>query len=287
MISLDAAGLHGSLIDGQPGLGLPITDRGLSYGDGLFETLLVREGRPRQWERHRRRLERGARRLAITVPPAELLASEASALTDGVARGVLKILITRGDGGRGYRPAPASTPRRILALHPPPSYPAEWYRDGVTIRHCETTATLNPTLAGIKHLNRLDSVLARAEWDDPDIAEGLMSAPDGAIIGGTMTNLFLWDGRRLSTPSLERGGVAGTVRGLALEMAAAQGIPCTEAPVRAADLERVQGLFLTNSVAGVWPVRRLEDRPFEIDRLPLDFIARLNQAACGAEGPWR
>jgi len=284
--TLSNSRLNRSLVDGEPDLGLPITDRGLNYGDGLFETLLVRGGRPCQWPRHRRRLELGGRRLGLVLPPAELLAEEASLLTRGIADGVLKILITRGDGGRGYRPMPGAAPRRVLTLHPVPDYPAGWYREGVALRRCATPATHNPALAGIKHLNRLDSVLARAEWDDPAIAEGLMSGPDGALIGGTMTNLFLWDGSRLSTPAVDCCGIAGTVRELALEIASDLGISCAQERVSPTDLARARGLFLTNSVAGVWPVRQLEDHRYDVAQLPLDFIAGLHRAACTPEGTW-
>ncbi len=286
MTTLSDTALNRILIDGDPGVGLPITDRGLNYGDGLFETLLVRDGRPCQWPRHRRRLELGGCRLGIALPPIELLPDEVGVLIRGISEGVLKILVTRGDGGRGYAPAPGAVARRVLTLHPVPAYPADWYRNGIAIRRCDTPATENSALAGIKHLNRLDSVLARAEWSDPGIAEGLMAGPDGAIIGGTMTNLFLWDDSGLSTPAVDRCGIAGTVRELAIEMARRHGIPCVEGRVSPDDLGRARGLFLTNSVAGVWPVRRLDGRQYDLARLPRGFIEGLQRAAHTPEATW-
>ena len=284
MTGLSDNGHIRSLVDGDPQLGLPLTDRGLNYGDGLFDTLLVREGRLCQWPRHWRRLQLGGRRLGITLPPAERLIDEIGTLTGEISEAVLKILVTRGDGGRGYRPASEAVSRRVLTLHPVPIYPADWYQRGVAVRWCGTPATQNPALAGIKHLNRLDNVLARAEWEDPEIAEGLMAGPDGTIIGGTMTNLFLWDGEGLATPAVDCCGVAGTVRELTIEMAKAVGIPCVEARVSRGDLDRARGLFLTNSLVGVWPVRFLEGRRYDFARLPLDFIAGLRWAACTPEG---
>jgi 4-amino-4-deoxychorismate lyase len=268
-----------SLIDGVHGETIPAWDRGLSYGDGLFETVLVREGRPCQWSRHRTRLILGCRRLGIPAPTTEILESEVRLLTAGLERAVLKVLVTRGIGGRGYRSLPAAEPRRILHVYPAPEYPSAWPEHGVAVRYCQTPASYNPALAGLKHLNRLDSVLARAEWDDPEIADGLMSGMDGEVVGGTMTNLFIWDGRTLLTPAVDRCGIAGTVRALTLELARARAIPCVVADIKPAVLAGAEGLFLTNSLVGVWPVRRLGERELEPERLPLDLIAAVIREA--------
>lgn len=274
-----------SLIDGAPGETIPAWDRGLSYGDGLFETLLVRHGCPCQWPRHRTRLILGCRRLGIPAPTADTLESEVRLLSVGREDAVLKVLVTRGIGGRGYRSLPAAEPRRILHVYPAPEYPSSWREQGVVVRHCQTPASYNPALAGLKHLNRLDSVLARAEWDDPEVADGLMSGMDGEVVGGTMTNLFLWDGSTLLTPAVDRCGIAGTVRALALELARARGIPCVVADITLELLARAQGLFLTNSVVGAWPVRRLGERELDPERLPLDLIAAVTREAQSPGGP--
>jgi 4-amino-4-deoxychorismate lyase len=134
-------------------------------------------------------------------------------------------------------------------------------------------------LAGIKHLNRLDSVLARAEWDDPATAEGLMLTEGGEVVGGTMTNLFLWDGESLKTPRLDRAGIAGTVRALTLELAPAFGLPCTEQALTAGDLARARGLFLTNALIGVWPVGQLADTHYDLSRLPQGLIDCVSRVA--------
>ena len=265
------------LIDGAPNEALPVTDRGLSYGDGLFETLWVRAGRPCQWGRHWARLVRGCLRLGLSPPQESILADEVGRLLQGACSGVLKILVTRGDGGRGYAPPPAPSPRRILVLYPVPDYPTDWSATGVVVRLCQTPATQNPALAGLKHLNRLDSVLARSEWSDPGIAEGLMAGPEGEMVGGTMTNLFLWDGSTLRTPVIDRCGIAGTVRDLTLELAAGLGIACVETPMGAADLLSARGIFLTNSLIGAWPVRQLGGRDLDPGALPLELVATIQR----------
>lgn len=292
MGSSAGAGPLAVLVDGVPGVGLPVTDRGLAYGDGLFETLLIRDGTPCQWSRHLRRLDLGARRLgmepldarALTEQGRQFIPANLDVLTHG--RAVLKILLTRGDGGRGYRADPRGNPRLILALYPAPRHPAAWYTEGVRVRLCDTPASVNPRLAGLKHLNRLDNVLARSEWLEADIGEGLMATPDGDIIGGTMSNLFLWDGARLLTPGLSAAGIAGTVRELALEQAARGGLSVLETRVSAGDVARAPAAFLTNSVIGVWPVAELAGRRLDPALLPQPFLADLRAAAHQPEDPW-
>lgn len=268
------------LIDGRPGDRLSVLDRALHYGDGLFETIRLAAGYPCQWQRHMDRLILGAERLGIDMPDTALLAAEAAEVTWGQREGILKLILSRGEGGRGYAPPVPATPRRLFLTYPLPSAQGRDWRQGVVVRYCQTPVSINPVLAGIKHLNRLDAVLARAEWNDPAIAEGLMFESTGELVSGTMTNVFLWDGRCLMTPPVDRGGIAGTVRGLTLELAARLGIDCLVTRLDRAALDQARGLFLTNSIVGVWPVRELGRRRFDLTQLPWDLLDRLYRAAC-------
>nr|WP_242482274.1 aminodeoxychorismate lyase [Thiocystis violacea] len=268
------------MIDGQSEDSVSVLDRGFHYGDGLFETLRLSDGRPCQWQRHLDRLALGTERLGIPMPSARVLADEARSAAQGLDAGILKLILSRGPGGRGYRPPDAPAPTRLLLTYAL----AEGVEDplhgpGVVVRYCHTPVSVNPVLAGIKHLNRLDSVLARQEWADDGIAEGLMQDPSGAVIGGTMTNLFLWDGMRLLTPSLDRSGIAGTIRGLTLELAARMGMNCLVTRLEPVDLDHAAGLFLTNAVIGVWPVRTLAGRDFHRGDLPWNLLRAVHQAA--------
>ncbi|WP_236786154.1 aminodeoxychorismate lyase [Allochromatium tepidum] len=268
------------LIDGRPGDRIPVLDRALHYGDGLFETIRLAAGYPCQWQRHMDRLILGAERLGIDMPDTTLLAAEAAEVTWGQREGILKLILSRGEGGRGYAPPVPASPRRLFLTYPLPSAQGRDRRQGVVVRYCQTPVSINPVLAGIKHLNRLDAVLARAEWNDPAIAEGLMFESTGELVSGTMTNVFLWDGRCLMTPPVDRGGIAGTVRGLTLELAARLGIDCLVTRLDRAALDQARGLFLTNSIIGVWPVRELGRRRFDSAQLPWDLLDRLYRAAC-------
>ena len=209
--------MNTTLINGVAATCIDAHDRGFHYGDGLFETFAVSNGEPAMWDMHMQRLLLGCQRLGFPAPDPTLLRSEAlslCAVPDAPARGVLKIIITRGGGGRGYRaPSPSAVlatggVTRMLALYPWPDYPAAFWSEGVAVRVCATRLGCNPALAGIKHLNRLEQVLARNEWDDASVAEGLMLDPQGSVIEGTMTNLFVVRNGQLLTPDVSQCGGA-------------------------------------------------------------------------------
>jgi 4-amino-4-deoxychorismate lyase len=268
-----------ALVDGARSATVSVADRGLHYGDGLFETIAIRDGAPCLWHDHLDRLRLGAARLAIPMPDPALLLGECLELAQRTEAGVVKVIITRGVGGRGYRPPRDPRASRILALYPQPMQPPGSHEMGVAVRWCRTRFGENPQLAGIKHLNRIEQVLARAEWDDEAYAEGLMGDRWGRIISGTMTNLFVYAGARLLTPRLDTCGVAGTVRALVLRLGPRLGIPVAEADLRVADLMAADGLFLTNAVIGVWAVRSLDSHDFVIGRLPERLMTAVRAAS--------
>lgn len=244
------------LINGQPGQQIPVTDRALHYGDGLFETIACINGAPRFWERHVTRLLAGCERLGIPPPDTATLRSEIARLASTEAACVVKVIISRGSGGRGYRPPLPALPTRVVIRYPFPEYPPSHSLAGVRVRLCETPLGCNPRLAGIKHLNRLEQVLARSEWDESDIAEGLMGDGDGHLVEGTMSNLFLVKDGVLLTPDLSRCGVEGVMRSVVMELAREMRIALQICPLEAAMLGEGSELFLTNSLIGIWPVTR-------------------------------
>ncbi len=265
------------LVDGEARDTLSLQDRGLHYGDGLFETVAVIDGRMPLWERHMARLCRDAPRLGLPPPDPALLAAEARRLCAGTARGVLKIILTRGPG-RGYAPPPQARPTRILCRYPWPAYPESHRREGVRVRVCRMRLGENPRLAGIKHLNRLEQVLARSEWRDPDIAEGLLLDQQGRVIEGTQSNVFAVRKGCLLTPDLSRCGVAGVMRAWILEEARSAGIPCEVRDLPLEELLAAEEVFLCNSVAGIWPVRRIEETAYPPPRLAHVLQQRLHRS---------
>lgn len=250
-------------INGEANKPLTAGNRGLHYGDGLFETVAMVQGRPQLWTRHLERLQEGCRRLAIPMPDPEALQAEVEQVASGVDRCVVKIIVTRTGNARGYRPEPGLSPERIVLQRPWPDYPREFHHTGVAVRWCQTRLARQPLLAGIKHLNRLEQVLARAEWQD-EYAEGLMRDTDGRVIEGTMSNLFLVMEGTLLTPDLAQSGVAGVMRAEVLEQARRLGIPNAQRPVSVDMVEQADELFLTNSLIGIWPIARLEARHYAV-----------------------
>lgn len=269
-------------VDGVPDDRVPVFDRGLHYGDGLFETFRVQHGWPCLWRDHWLRLRLGARRLGLPDLDADRLLAEIRALSGDLSVAVVKLLVTRGDGGRGYRP-PRNTLRRILTLYPWSDHPPAWSTRGVDVILCQTPVSEQPRLAGLKHLNRLDQVLARDEWDDPAIAEGLMADADGRLIGGTMSNLFLLVGDRLVTPSLDRAGVAGTVRAAVIREAPSLGYRVVETGVEPADLFAADGAFVTNALIGCWSIRRAAGRDLGHSPLPAALMSSIRQLAASSD----
>jgi 4-amino-4-deoxychorismate lyase len=238
-------------------------DRGLHYGDGLFETMRVRNARIRLLELHLERLYAGLRRLSIPGPPPQQLRAELQTIAAGRREGVLKLIVTRGQGPTGQRPGyrPTGTERntRIETLYGLPSGVRDADPDtAVRVRLCRTAVGMSPALAGLKSLNRLDSVLARSEWRDERIWEGLMADTEGHWLCGTMSNLFLRRDSLLTTPSIDRGGVAGVMRRWVLQTAHRLHLKTQEREVHWRDLANAEELFMTNAVVGIKSVRSLE-----------------------------
>ncbi|MGB0722596.1 MAG: aminodeoxychorismate lyase [Gammaproteobacteria bacterium] len=254
------------LINGRVHHHLAVADRGFAYGDGVFETIACLRGELLLWDRHMSRLEEGCERLGFPPPTREVLLEEARQLTGTPGHGnhVLRITVTRGEGGRGYAPPQAPSPTRVLSVHPWPYPDASSFVHGVDLMQCRTRASCNPSLAGIKHLNRLDNVLARQEVMASGADEGLMCQSSGTVVSATQSNLFLVENGVLITPDLGSAGVSGTCRAAVLDAAAVINLSVA---VEAVTPERVlcaDELFLTNSVAGIWPVKQALGRPLNV-----------------------
>lgn len=246
-----------SWIDGLAAESLAVKDRGLAYGDGLFETCLVKAGQPLLFQRHLERLSAGAQRLALNLD-LPLTERECRSFAGEVGEGVMKLIVTRGDGIRGYAAASNATPRRILQAGPLPAYPETHAQQGIRLFACQTRLAEQPLLAGLKHLNRLEQVLARSEWQNADYAEGLMRDVSGRIIEGVYSNLFMVKGGVLLTPDLRRCGVAGVMRAEILALAERENMPARELDLHMADLQKADEVFVCNSVYGIWPVLGIE-----------------------------
>ena len=193
------------LVNGEISTLVETSNRGLNYGDGLFETLLVSNGRPRRWQGHMDRLGIGCERLGMTMPPQSILLREVQTVSAGMTDAVVKIVITRGGQGRGYMPEAGENPVRVVSAHPYPDGIAELARKGVRARICEIRLGIQSALGGIKHLNRLEQVLASAEIRETGVDEGILLDREEHVVSAIAANIFLViEDRLLSkfTPSL-------------------------------------------------------------------------------------
>ena len=253
-------GIDGTLAEG----------RGFSYGDGVFETMRAIGGSLPWWPAHRARLAMGAARLRIPLPSIERLDTELHDWLSLHRDAVIKLIVTRGSGGRGYTPMLHAPPVWMLIASslPPPMRPG-----GLTLRWCETRLARQPLLAGIKHCNRLEQILARAEWSDPAIDEGLMLDTEGDVIAAIAGNLFVLREGRWWTPPVDHCGIAGVCRGWAVRAFAA-----SERRLGVDDVETADALVLCNAVRGILPVARLGGRVWSPHPAVEDACRRLAAA---------
>jgi 4-amino-4-deoxychorismate lyase len=251
-----------------------VLDRGLQYGDGLFETMAAPGGEVRFLGLHLKRLAQGCERLGIAVPQEALLRREIATAAAG-GRAIVKLIVTRGEArARGYGVGGGEQAARVLLRYPWEGEDAPAMREGVRARIADLKLAENPALAGIKHLNRLEQILARLEWDDARIAEALLFSGSGALISGTMSNVFLVRDGQLLTPRLDRCGVAGVMREVIGSLAAGAGVDCERRVLDLEDLNRAEELFLTSALTGIRPVVELAGRS-----IPIGPVTRRLQAA--------
>ena len=255
-------------VDGQEGATVALLDRGLQYGDGLFETMAGVGGGVRFLSLHLKRLESGCERLGIQTPHVELLRREIGGAAAGVAPVTVKLILTRGRAlARGYAVSGHEHSTRILLRYARAPAELQPGQGGVRVRVAHLRLAENPALAGMKHLNRLEQVLARLEWDDPDIAEALMLSASGELICGTASNVFVVRAGRLLTPRLDRCGVAGVMREVVGGLAAQAGIDFEKRPLDLEDVKKAEELFLTNALTGIRPITEAAGRALAIGPL--------------------
>lgn len=242
------------LIDHHPADSIAVTDRGLCYGDGVFRTLRAMSGQPRLWHWQWRRLAHDCTALALPLPDPDALREDIARACDGMDDATVRITVTRGQGARGYSPASAPGSTLIVQASAYLAAPDGCFREGIVARLCDLRLAIQPRLAGVKHLNRLENVLARAEWNDPAIREGILRDSDGRVIEGTMSNLLVSRDGVLLTPGLDGAGVSGAVRACLMDR-----LPVTATELRLEDLLAADEIACVNSLIGVWPLARLGD----------------------------
>ena len=259
-------------------------DRACAYGDGLFETIAIRDNKPRLWPLHEMRLRTGCSRLGLPCPPAEVLLAElesAIAAAEFAAEfATAKLTLSAGNSRRGYRRDTDAASLVHIAVYPARRLSARQYEEGVVCRLCSTRLGVQPLLAGIKTLNRLEQVLARAEWSDPAVFEGFTLDTAGRLICGTMSNVFIVKESVVITPAITRCGVSGVMRHHLIGLLRSeQHIECEVRDVAAHELSAADEVFISNSQFGVLPVNACMASQWQVGP-----VTRLAQTVAAANG---
>ncbi|HEY1076334.1 MAG TPA: aminodeoxychorismate lyase [Fontimonas sp.] len=247
--------------------------RALHYGDGVFRTVLHAGGRLVDWDRHMVKLAADCAALQLAMPNEAQLLDEARQIVAGSPDAIVKIIVSRAAAARGYRP-PGTASERWLIASAAPDLNRAAQRDGICIDWSSVTLAAQPLLAGVKHLNRLEQVLASRDWP-AGIDERLLCDASGQVICGTRSNLFCLTDGRLLTPALNQCGIAGIMRGKLIELAQTLGLDVGIQPLTPAALHAADEVFVCNAVIGIWPVRALGTRQWAA---PGVQTARLMQA---------
>ncbi len=250
-----------ALVDGSATDSAWLNERSCQFGDGLFETIAVVDGKPCLWDAHMARLSEGCRRLRLPLPDFVRLCEECCELCAGRSRAVLKLVWSAGSSERGYRRPSEVVPRRILRIS---AWPEGAQGRPWVMRVCTHRLSENPVLAQIKHLNRLDQVIAANEWQALEIDEGLMLGQDGRVVCGTKSNLFIQRSGRLRTPALDTAGIAGVVRAIVLDVGTRTDRSVEVGRISLDEVHAADAVFLTNSLIGVVRVGRLEQTAYDM-----------------------
>lgn len=258
---------HAYLVNGELNQSISPLDRGLAYGDGIFRTLRIQSGLPCNWHLHYQKLVADCSTIGIVCPSAELLIDDIHRLfVEDVLENknaTAKIIITRGEGERGYAPPAITMPTRIVIKSAMPQYSADNFKLGVALYLCTTRLAIQPALAGIKHLNRLENVLARMEWRDDQFFDGLMLDVEDNVTECTMSNIFARFGDTLITPTLNLCGVAGITRQQILALSKPLSLIVIEGKMSLEKLFSADEVIICNSLYGVFQVRQIADKTWE------------------------
>lgn len=251
------------------------SDRGFNYGDGIFTTLLVQSAKPIHYPLHESRLKYGCQRLCIPEPSWLTIGKEVTSLCTDEPKAVIKIIITRGEGGRGYSPTGANQANVVITKHAYPEKYETW-QNGIEIGIADTKLGLNPLTAGIKHLNRLEQVLIRKELDEKQLLEGVVADINGHVISVSAGNLFWQIGTEWFTPSLQNSGIEGIMRHLLIQYCQENDISCRQVLVDIEKLLKADSVLICNSIMGLVPIKRIDRHQFD----STDSIDQLRMAVC-------
>lgn len=261
------------LVNGIQQTQIEIENRGLAYGDGLFTTAKIIDGRVQYLSSHVQRLLSGCKKLALFAPNKAALAEQLSQVAKQYNLAVLKVIITASSGGRGYARAIEPKNDIIIMVHDYPEHYDELAIEGITLGDSKQKIGINPMLCGLKHLNRLEQVLLRQELINMQEDDLVVTSINDEVIEATSANLFFWLNDTLCTPDITNSGVNGIMRQTILKH-----YPDTLIKkVSLAELANASAMFICNCVMGIMPVKNYKGKDLSIT-LPQSVRNQLNQS---------
>jgi len=260
-------------VNGQPDATVSPLDRGLAYGDGLFATMRVNHSEIQFIGSHFLRLTQGAKRLGFDWQPSRALQQLLSDCAQQHPQSCLKILLSRGQGGRGYAPAASgSAITEIVSVHPYPTHYRQWQQSGITLQISDVLLAKQPRLAGIKHCNRLEQILIKSAVLAPGNDDWLVLDSDNNMIESSMANLFFATRTEIITPRLAYAGVAGMMREQVIHQLLALGMPVSVMDVNLNKLTEIQHVFMTNSLLGIVDINAIGQ--YDFNQAPYTSLIR-------------
>ena len=245
------------IINGSPSQDVAIADRGFNFGDGHFTTIKIAAGQALLLDLHLARLQQACAALAIEFTQWNELLAVITQQALVLRGGVLKVTITRGEGGRGYSTLGCSRANWFLQHRSIPAQYSDWAREGIELMLCEYQQTVNPALAGLKTLNRLDQVMIKQELDANGMNDGLVCSTDGYVIETSVANVFWVIGDKVYTPSTERSGVEGVMKTHISNLLNKLGFSLKTGDYTISNVLTADEIFITNSVMEVVPVKSI------------------------------
>ena len=253
---------------------ISIEDRAVQYGDGVFETIAVNENLLKFWKEHYQRLSKGCKVLKIKCPSELFLKKEINKFVKKIKKNkfILKIIISRGIGGRGYNIPKKAKPTRILGAYNWPDYPKANFKKGIKMDVCKTRIATQPFLSQIKHLNRLEQIIARSEWQTKNISESLMLDFNENVIEGTMSNIFGVKKNVFYTPVIKFSGIEGIMRNEILKLLKKNKEKCKVKKIKLKELLHYDEIFVCNSIFVIWPVTQILKKKFPLGKKTKELI---------------
>ncbi|WP_413701693.1 aminodeoxychorismate lyase [Psychromonas sp. KJ10-10] len=256
------------LINGIESNHIDAKDRGLAYGDGLFSTIKVQSGVAQLWDFHLQRLQLGAKALFFPEIDWQQLSAEVHqqvACFADVSEHVLKVILTRGSGGRGYSTQGCDSPLRIISDSAYPHFYSDWRHQGIDIILCESILSKNKQLAGLKTLNRLEQVIIKNELEFKHAVEGIVCDENGFVVEACSANVFIYMNQQWLTPKLDNSGVKGVQRRNILRLAKQNNIEIVESEIHQSQLIEAQSICLTNALMGIVPVKKYQQQTLRLE----------------------